>query len=184
MPDLELLVFAIFGVSITGALAFLAFSRKLLYVLYTFFFILFTVAGMFVLGASEFLALSQLIVYVGGILVLLLFGTMLMGRSRVADKTPRAPLGLFVSATLLVSALGAGAVFAFSQISLPNQPSIAPPGTSELGASLLSSNAPIFELTSLILLLALAGAAYFARRTSIRGRKVKSRTTSLSSISE
>lgn len=173
MPDIELLVLGTFGISLAAAVGYLALGRRLLHVLYVFFFVLFAVAGLFVLGGSEFLALSQLIVYVGGILVLLLFGTMLMGRSRVADEAPRAPLGQFIPAVLVVSLLGAGAVWAFSQITLPIVALNTPPGTPQLGAGLLSTHAPIFELASLILLLALAGAAYYARRSAIQGRQVR-----------
>jgi NADH-quinone oxidoreductase subunit J len=121
------------------------------------------VAALYVLLGADFLAATQLLVYVGGILVLLLFGVMLTHKlydldlkSEVTQFLP----GLIVSggifgllaltATRTRWATGAGRLPAAT--------------TQEIGRMFMSSYLLPFEAASVLLLVALMGAAMIVRR--------------------
>jgi NADH-quinone oxidoreductase subunit J len=128
----------------------------------------FGVAGLYALLGADFVALAQVIVYVGGILVLLVFGILLTGRLKGALGLERAPRTwpavvagglLFLGLALAIHGStfpGAGAG------GNPKEPTTAP-----LGRALLDPEQYLlpFELVSVLLLAALVGAAYLARRS-------------------
>ena len=132
----------------------------------------FGVAGLYGLLGADFLALAQVIVYIGGILVLLVFGILLTGRLKGA-------LGLEAPsrswpAVLAGSLLFLGLALALQSSTFPGSPrggepvELAPAQatTAPLGRALLDPSQYLlpFELVSVLLLGALVGAAYLARR--------------------
>jgi NADH-quinone oxidoreductase subunit J len=152
------------GLTLLAALG-LALSRKLIYASFLLFVVLFGVAALFVFAGAEFLAVSQVIVYVGGILILIIFGVMLTQRDLLnsPERSYRRLLpGLMVSGALgwllwrsfgrLDPSLWAGSE---AQPALTN--------TEQLGVQTLTRYLLPFELISLLLLIALIGAAYLAR---------------------
>jgi NADH-quinone oxidoreductase subunit J len=121
------------------------------------------VAAAYVLLHAEFLAAVQLVVYVGGTLTLIIFGVMLTARSTTRTLNVRAGERFLV--------LGGGALLAFGLIvAVLRQPrQIAPAAAPDasplaLGTSLLGDYVLPFELSSLLLLASMIGAAYLARR--------------------
>lgn len=128
------------------------------------------VAGLYLLLGADFLAVTQVLLYAGGILVLILFGLML---------TPADPTELRLArvggAALLVG--GGAALFAARLSGLARWhaapaaelPEPAPTAT-EIGLELLRRDSWLlpFELASVILLAALVGAVYIARRRTSR----------------
>lgn len=125
---------------------------------------LISAAGLYFLLAANFLGVIQLIVYAGGILVLIVFGVMLTGRSPFLNFQPKpveVGLGAFVGLLLFA---------AFSAVLLaadwPDLARAAPAPTASMehiGKALLTSYLLPFELVSVLLLAVMIGAAYLAR---------------------
>jgi len=124
---------------------------------------LFGVAILYLFLEAEFLAVTQILVYVGAILTLLVFGVMLT--ARMAD--PALPrwnrqcwAGLAVAA-----ALGLGLAHLLFHAPWPAPRDVAaPPGLPVLGKTLLSTYLLPFEVLSLLLLGALVGALFIAKK--------------------
>lgn len=122
------------------------------------------IAGLFLMLGADFLAVAQILIYVGGILVLFLFGIMLTPPDRRERNSKRVlSLGLPVLAIVLFVALQIGAVVKWIV-----RPEIPPPGpTAEsIGKALLNPTGYLipFELISVVLLVALIGSVFIARR--------------------
>jgi NADH-quinone oxidoreductase subunit J len=138
-------------------------ARSLIYSAFALLFTFFGVAGLYVLLGADFLAATQLLVYVGGILVLLLFGVMLTHklydldlRSEVTQFLPGLIIAAGLFAIITVTALR-------TQWNLgPGRP--AAPTTREIGQLFLSQYLLPFEAASILLLVALMGAAMIVRR--------------------
>ncbi len=122
------------------------------------------VAAIYALVGADFLAIVQIVVYVGGILVLLAFGILLTGRT--ADSLGRhevrhRPFGVIVGLIVFACLLAAISESAFS----PGRTAAGEPTTEALGRLLLGDYIVAFEFASILLLVALVGAAYLVRRT-------------------
>ena len=156
-------VFYLFAAITVGSAAVVVLARSLIYSAFALLFTFFGVAGLYVLLGADFLATTQLLVYVGGILVLLLFGVMLTHKlydldlkSEVTQFLP----GALVSATLL-------AVLAVTawRTDWAVGPGRAPAATTrEIGKLFMSRWLLPFEAASILLLIALVGAAMIVRR--------------------
>jgi NADH:ubiquinone oxidoreductase subunit 6 (subunit J) len=120
-------------------------------------------AGLYLLLDADFLALTQVLVYIGGILILLLFGVMLTHRDPGQLKKARlwGLLGSGIVAGLLV--LGAILHVIFNTDWATNTATFETT-TSGIGVLLLTQYLLPFEVASVLLLVALVGAAYIARR--------------------
>lgn len=118
------------------------------------------VAGFYLLLSAPFVAAVQLILYVGGVMVLIVFGVMLTGRGatpavRRLDWVLAGGVGVVFLVTLFASF--AGASFASADAA------VAAPAIDALGREILTTYLLPFELSSLLLLAVLIGAAYLAR---------------------
>ena len=128
---------------------------------------LFGVAGLYVFLQADFLAATQVIVYVGGILVLILFGVMMTsGRleMRIHIERGQLLLGGVIAVALLMLLL---TVIANTPVwkNLTDDGTELPPTTERIGALIL--NGPFllpFEVVSVLLLVALIGAALISRK--------------------
>lgn len=125
---------------------------------------MFGVAGMYFLMNAPFVGLMQLLIYVGAISVLIFFAIMLTRPPAGGEEqTPsrRRPMA-FVAAAAPVALLGAVCFKAFKQtVDVPGET-----GIKELGQGLLGTYGLAFELISVVLLVAMAGAVLlgFKRR--------------------
>lgn len=133
-------------------------------------------AGIYLLLGAGFVGFAQILVYIGGILVLFLFGVMLTSREGVAARRrlPAAAVAPAVSAGLLVLAgavyLALAAPWAPAESALGPGAGPPPARTEDLGAKLLGAYAFPFEAVSVLLLAAMVGATYLARREADGGR--------------
>lgn len=131
------------------------------------------VAGLYASMGAEFVAITQIMVYVGGVVVLMLFAIMLTGgrdfKSRGQELMRLAP-GMGNKKTYII----AGCITFILVISIYKVfKSISGVGTKELysvsetvdqlGKLLLTDHVLVFELSSVLLLGALIGAAIIAR---------------------
>ncbi len=140
------------------------FSRNMIYSAFSLLFTFFGVVGLYVLLSADFLAVTQLLIYVGGILVLLLFGVMLT--TRILDVEMKTGALQTVPAALLI-ALMAGTLCGMFWITdwkaIRGEPHFTTTAAS-LGELFMTTYALPFEVASIVLLVALLGAAMIARR--------------------
>jgi NADH-quinone oxidoreductase subunit J len=159
------IVFFVFAFITLVSAFIVVFSRNIIYSAFALLFTFFGVAGLYVLLQADVLAVTQILIYVGGILVLLLFGVMLTNKVvNVEIKT-----GTFqtIPALILVAVVSgslAGLFYSMWRgVGVPAEP--ARPTINALGEMLMTSYLLPFEIASVILLVALVGAAMTARRS-------------------
>lgn len=166
-PLLPKLAFTVLSALVLVSAVVAAMAPKIVHAAFGLMAAFFGVAGLYALLGADFLALAQVIVYVGGILVLLVFGILLTGRLRGAlglEQRPRT-----WPAVLAGSLLFAGLALAIRSSTFPGthaEPVAKAPTTAPLGRAFLDPGQYLvpFELVSVLLLGALIGAAYLARR--------------------
>jgi NADH-quinone oxidoreductase subunit J len=161
----EAAVFWVFAIVTVGSAAVVVLSRTLIYSAFALLFTFFGVAGLYVLLGADFLAATQLLIYVGGILVLLLFGVMLTHKIYDLDlRSESAGPGTGLAPASV--AVGLFVILSFTAVrtqwmSVPRTPG---PTTEEIGRLFLGQYLLPFEAASVLLLVALLGAAMIVRR--------------------
>lgn len=127
---------------------------------------LFGVAGLYFLLAAPFIGLMQILIYVGAVAVLIFFAIVITGASRAArDRsiTTKKKRCLAVLAGLVPTSFLAMAIIKYSVTTsqIPTQVSM-----EDLGSALLGPYGLVFELISVVLFAAMAGAVLlgFERR--------------------
>ena len=153
-------------VTLTSA-AVVVFSRNIIYSAFSLLFTFFGVAGIYVLLNADFLAVAQLLIYVGGILVLLLFGVMLT--NKVINVEMKTGTLQTIPASIIV-AMTAGSlcgVFYVTDWKIVRSVPTMATTTNSLGEMFMTTYALPFEVASVVLLVALVGAAMIARRDKV-----------------
>ena len=156
-------IFYLFALITVGSAGIVAFSRSIIYSAFALLFTFFGVAGIYVLLSADFIAVAQLLVYVGGIMVLLLFGVMLT--NNVISVEMKTGTLQALPATILIASV-AGVLCGIFWITdwrifhgTPSE-TTAP----AIGEMFMTSYLLPFEIASVVLLVALIGAALNARR--------------------
>ncbi|RNA65096.1 NADH-quinone oxidoreductase subunit J [Prosthecochloris sp. ZM_2] len=157
------IIFYLFAAITVFSAAFVVFSRNVIYSAFSLLFTFFGVAALYVYLSADFIAVTQIIVYVGGILVLLLFGVMFTNkimmtklRTDVINMVPGlAILAAVVGGLLTIFYTRADWVTSATQL----QGSV----VESIGIETMSRYVLPFEMASILLLLALIGAAFLAR---------------------
>lgn len=162
LTDVVFYVFAFITV-ISGFIV--VFSKNMIYSAFSLLFTFFGVAGLYVLLNADFLAITQILIYVGGILTLLLFGVMLTNKViNVEIKSG----SLHTVPALILVAIVAGTLSGLFYTTWKLAPTPVPPATSTIkpiGDMLMTGYLLPFEIASVVLLVALMGAAFTARRS-------------------
>jgi NADH-quinone oxidoreductase subunit J len=125
-------------------------------------------AGLYVLMDAPFTAVTQIIIYAGAIMVLFLFVVMLLNAHTEDEVIPSTlgphamKLGALLSVLLAIE-LAAG-FFKLSITSFSGNPAsrLAISDVGRIGASLFSTHAFAFEVTSILILVAMVGAVVIA----------------------
>jgi len=158
------IVFYVFAFITVVSAFIVVFSKNIIYAAFSLLFTFFGVAGLYVLLNADFLAVTQVLIYVGGILVLLLFGVMLT--NKVINVEIKTGTIQTVPALILVAVVAgslAGLFYSMWRTTGSPQASVSAT-TRTLGELLMTSYLLPFEIASVILLVALIGAAMTARR--------------------
>ncbi|HMS88992.1 MAG TPA: NADH-quinone oxidoreductase subunit J [Acidimicrobiales bacterium] len=127
------------------------------------------VAVLFIAQDAEFLAAVQVIVYAGAIVVLFLFVIMLIGVDRSDDIQVEPLTGQRVAAAVvgLVLAVGLVAVVTLGSVTgapaSPDPVVSSEPNTEAIGRVLFTDHLLAFEITSVLLVIAVVGAVALAR---------------------
>ena len=162
--ELFSIVFYVFALLTLVSASFVVLSKNIVHSAFSLLFTFFGVAGLYVLLMADFLAITQLMIYVGGILILVIFGVMLTSRQINVDAKTGTVQTL--PAVLIVAAIAGTLVGMFWSTNWPQMGSLPETISSgkKIGDLLLTSYVLPFEIASVILLVALIGAAMIARR--------------------
>ncbi|MEM8855941.1 MAG: NADH-quinone oxidoreductase subunit J, partial [Pseudomonadota bacterium] len=136
-------------------------------------------AGIFMLTGAEFLALILIVVYVGAVLVLFLFVVMMLDVDFVALRQgfmQYLPVGALVGIVLLVElilVLGAYTIAPslVGEAALPIPPQGEMTNTEALGMVIYTKYAFFFQLSGLILLVAMVGAIVLTLRHNEKAKR-------------
>ena len=154
-------------------------GKNLVRSVFMFFITLFSLAGLYVLALADFVAITQIVIYVGGILVLILFAFMLSGKETLGAL--RQQKNQFISVNKIAALLLAGLFFVIlvnmiSKVNADNLPWIIHASTvnnvikptsdmtGNIGTNLMTEYLLPFEALSVLLLMALIGAAHLSRK--------------------
>ena len=126
-------------------------------------------AGVFVLLGAEFVAMLLIIVYVGAVAVLFLFVVMMLDVDFAQLKAEMArylPLGLLIGVIVLIQLMFAFGIWDYSDGYQQRISEVIGSGTNtaELGAIIYDEYILIFQLSGLILLVAMIGAIVLTLR--------------------
>jgi NADH-quinone oxidoreductase subunit J len=156
------LIWMFFAALAIGSCLVIATSKNILHCAFALLFALISVCAFYIFLGADFLAITQVVVYVGGILVLVLFGVMMTHRlqARTLREEIVQPVASFAAAAvILVLTLLVIRRQAWPVSDLPE----AVPTTREIGRAFLTSHLFPFEFASLLLLVAMMGAALLSR---------------------
>ena len=145
--------------------------------IFLFFLTLFSMAGLFVFALADFVAITQLVIYVGGVLVLMIFAFLLSNREllnnpvQVRGKAFAIHYlpGFLVAALflfLLVSSFSDIGIDNLNWIAQSEQNTLQPTDSTIeiLGINIMTRYLLPFEVVSVLLMMALIGAAHLARK--------------------
>lgn len=162
---LPIVLFFLFaGIAVAGAIALIV-AREPIHSALSLILVMVSLAVLYLLLGAEFIAAVQIIVYAGAIMVLFVFVIMLLNAG-VEERTNFSRLAKFAGvplAVFLAIELGYWLVRG-SQGSAPSAVSSA--STRALSQLLFASFVLPFELTSILILIALLGAVVLARKES------------------
>lgn len=161
------LVFYLLTAVVLASAAAVALSKNILYSAFSLLGTLGGVAGLYLLLGADFVGIAQILIYIGGILVLLLFAVLLtnrIGQVNITNLSASMGLGAIAAAVLFFVL----AAIAF-ETPWPATEAASAPTTARLGDAFLREYLVLFELASVILLMALVGAMVIARR-AVKGK--------------
>ena len=181
MTMVQILFYLMGFIAIASAL-FVAGSKSLVRSIFMFFITLFALAGLYVIALADFVAITQVVIYIGGILVLMLFAFMLSGK-KTLDAAQQQKSNI-ISANKIVSFLLAGLFFialmnmifkldannlGWIKKSLAQNNTIHPNQnvTDNIGINLMTRYLLPFEAISILLMMALVGAAHLSRKEQV-----------------
>ncbi|HLM58618.1 MAG TPA: NADH-quinone oxidoreductase subunit J, partial [Pyrinomonadaceae bacterium] len=170
MIDASLVLFILFGGLAVGCAVAMVTQRNPLYSAISLVGVFVALACLYLTLAAPFIAAVQVIVYAGAIMVLVVFVIMLLNVEEEARRPLRLqyliPVGVGLAAVLIAEAafmltLGGG-----------SEPGVMPPGpgtgdvgsTASIGTGLFTEYLLPFEVTSVLILMALVGAITLARQ--------------------
>jgi NADH-quinone oxidoreductase subunit J len=159
------ILFWFFAILMLGSALVVVHGKNLVHSAFALLATFFSTAVFYAFLGADFLAGAQVLIYVGGILTLLLFGVMLT--NRIFDVNLRTET-FQVGPAALVS-LGAFAMLTLLILKTPwRQASLVEEGptTAKIGNLLVTTYLLPFEVASVLLLVALLGAAMLVRRRS------------------
>jgi NADH-quinone oxidoreductase subunit J len=162
---LSQIVFYCFAALTIGSAIKVVFARSLMQSAFALLFTFFGVAALYAYLGADFLAATQMVIYVGGILVLILFGIMLTNKLYDLNiKT--SSFQIWPAAVIVVAVFGALGFIMLRTEWFQSDRALEGPSTAAIGDLLMKDFILPFEVASILLLVALIGAAMIVRRRS------------------
>ncbi|MFN3345777.1 MAG: NADH-quinone oxidoreductase subunit J [Chloroherpetonaceae bacterium] len=158
-------IFYLFAILIVVSAAMVVFVRSIIYSAFSLLFTLFGISAMYVYLSADFVAVAQIVVYVGGILILLLFGVMLTNKitqERILTDVFNLVPSLLIMLVILGSLLYTFLFRAKWHTGEQRTTTVVEP----IGYEVITNYVLPFEIVSILLFVALIGAAYIARSES------------------
>jgi NADH-quinone oxidoreductase subunit J len=158
---------------------FVASTKNVVRSIFMFFITLFALAGLYVLALADFVAITQIVIYVGGILVLILFAFMLSGKETLniitQQRKPFISLGkipvillavlfLIVLLNMIFKVDADNLEWVKKSIAFKNEIKPDAAMTENIGVNLMTWYLLPFEAISILLMIALVGAAHLSRK--------------------
>ncbi|UFJ43377.1 NADH-quinone oxidoreductase subunit J [Brevibacillus humidisoli] len=160
------LAFAVLSLLTIGGAVFMISFTRVVHMVISLGVTFLSIAGLFVLLEAEFVAISQVLVYSGAISILMLFGIMLTRHDAMDEGVSKANKGW-------LSFLIVAVFFVIIFWGIQNTPWVPAPDRStaaqvdnatQLGTEIFTKFVIPFELTSVLLLVALVGAIILAKK--------------------
>lgn len=160
------ILFGLFGAITVLPVVYMLFTKDIIRAAFALVLTLLGLAALFVLLHAEYMAVVQILIYAGGVIVLLIFGVMLT--KRISDE------GVFtghrnVVLSVLVALVLLGVLvklIAVSGLEWSGEAGAAGDQVKLLGQSFLTTHLVAFELVAFVLLVALVGAAFLAKKSN------------------
>ncbi len=175
----EALIFYMFAFVLIASAVMVVVSRNPVHSVLFLVMAFFNTAGLFVLLGAEFIAMMLVIVYVGAVAVLFLFVVMMLEIGKVSMKEGMVtylPVGLFVGLVLLAELVFVYLGWEMAEgaadrrlFPTPDASEVA--NTHALGQIIYTHNVYLFQISGLILLVAMIGAIVLSLRTRPGVRK-------------
>ena len=171
---LETIAFFVFAGLAIGCAASVVYQKNPLYSAISLIGVFIALAALYVTLASPFIAATQIIVYAGAIMVLVVFVIMLLNVEEDLLSTKRLR-GLGVVGAIMGLALAAQAFFIYSAVvsglnnfgtRATDNPTMG--ATQEIGKQMFTRYLLPFEVTGLLLLMAIVGAMLLSRRLNLQ----------------
>lgn len=164
MEGLNVIAFYILaGFSVFSALGIL-FAKNVVHAVFMLVLVFLGIAGVFIISNAEFVGVTQIMIYIGGVLILMMFGIMLTHRidgKRLETQNRRvfaaSLIGLGLLGVLLYPLKDGFPLFDFKK-GAESGLNV----TEQIGVHLMTTELIALEVTAVLLLMALVGAAYIA----------------------
>lgn len=175
--SIEQLVFYFFALLVLGSALLVVTFRNVIRSVFLFFVTLFALAGVYAFTLADFVAVTQIVVYVGGVLVLMIFAFLLSDRALL--NMPALGKGGMIGIHYIPGMLIGLGFFAVMSAVIWQSKDLWFAGRAKdvlqagdntlhlLGINLMTRYLLPFELLSVLLMLALVGAAHLARKERI-----------------
>ena len=168
------LLFILFGAMAIGCALAVVTQRNPLYSAISLIGVFISLACLYVMLAAPFIAAVQVIVYAGAIMVLVVFVIMLLNVEEEERRRPR--LKFLVPAAVVLAGVLIAEV-SFILVSVQQESRVVTTSSSDVGltqsvgAALFTRYLLPFEITSILLLMAIVGAMTLARRGGLLSRQ-------------
>jgi NADH-quinone oxidoreductase subunit J len=176
--SIEQVLFYVLAFTVLGSALVVVATRNLVRSIFVFFIALFSLAGLFVFALADFVAVTQVVIYVGGVLVLLLFAFLLSNKELLNNlrliKTPFISVhhipGIIVCLLLFFVLLSVLLKVKLDQIGWVvngDKKNVIMPSDNtvhHIGILIMTRYLLPFEVISVLLMMALIGAAHLARK--------------------
>jgi NAD(P)H-quinone oxidoreductase subunit 6 len=175
--NIEQILFYFFAAIVLISAFLVVTMNNLVRSIFLFFVTLFSMAGLYIFALADFVALTQVVIYVGGVLVLMLFAFMLSNKQLLNDlkvvkiKSVRRLPAVLVALIFLFILVNVILASKPENISwLQNRSNWLHPSdntVNQIGIQIMTRYLLPFEVVSVLLLMALIGAAHIARKDKI-----------------
>lgn len=170
----EQIIFYFFAAMVLISAFLVVSMHNLVRSIFLFFVTLFSLAALYVFAFADFVAITQVVIYVGGVLVLMLFAFMLSNKELLSRINPVNGLirvnhiaGILVSALflfILINVIIQADFENLSWIKAADQIKANDNTIHQIGIQTMTGYLLPFEVLSVLLLMALIGAAHLARK--------------------
>jgi len=172
----EQIIFYVFSTVALASALLVVSLKNFVRSIFLFFLCLFSMAGLFVYALADFVAITQLVIYVGGVLVLMIFAFLLSNRELLNNPDSKSQTSIlhYLPGMLVALVFFGILVLTFTEANPENLGWIKSASDNTLiptdntihylGINIMTRYLLPFEVVSVLLLMALIGAAHIARK--------------------